>query len=116
MRCLRHAWLSAGLVVALWLRPAPEQAVSIHLFQFEPRAIEVPVGTFVVWANGDDIEHTVTSGDGEKADGRFAGTMARKGSRYSMRFDQPGTYSYFCDRHHFMRGEIRVTPSGKAGN
>jgi plastocyanin len=116
MRCLRRAWLSAGLVVAPWHRPAPEQAVSIHLFQFEPKTIEVAAGTLVVWDNGDDIEHTVTSGAGEKADGHFAGTMAGKGIRFSMRFDQPGDYSYFCDRHHFMRGDIRVTPSGKAGN
>jgi plastocyanin len=116
MRYLQHAWLSAGLIVAPWLRPATEQAVSIHLFQFEPKAIEVPAGTLVVWDNGDDIEHTVTSGNGEKADGRFTGTLDGKGTHFSMRFDQPGDYSYFCDRHYFMRGEIRVTPSGKAGN
>jgi len=116
MRCLRHAWLSTWLVVAPRVRPAAAQAVSIHLFQFEPKAIEVPVGTLVVWDNGDDIEHTVTSGNNEQTDCRFGGTLAGKGTRFTMPFEEPGDYSYFCDRHHFMRGEIRVTPSGKAGN
>jgi plastocyanin len=90
--------------------------VAIRVFQFEPKGLEIPTGTLVVWTNGDDIEHTVTSGDGEKADGRIGGTVAGKGSSFSVRFEQPGDYSYFCDRHHFMRGDIRVTPSGKAGN
>jgi plastocyanin len=57
----------------------------------------------------------VTSGDGEKADGGFVGVVAGKGASFAQQFDQPGVYAYYCDRHHFMRGEIRVV-SGKAGN
>ena len=93
---------------------APEVTLAIHLFQFQPRSVEVAAGTRVTWTNGDEIEHTVTSGDGEAADGRFAGIVVGKGSSFTQQFDQPGVYGYFCDRHHFMRGEIRVL-SGKAG-
>lgn len=113
---LRSLCLPAGLLLVAWAGPSPEPTVAIRVFQFEPRTLEVPVGTRVRWINGDDIEHTVTSGDGEKADGRFGGVLAGKGTTFSTTFDQPGVYTYYCDRHHFMRGEVRVTPTGKAGN
>jgi plastocyanin len=93
----------------------PEVAVAIQLFQFQPKSLEVPVGSRVTWTNADQIEHTVTSGNGERADGQFAGVVAGKGTSFTQQFDQPGVYAYYCDRHHFMRGEIRVVP-GKAGN
>jgi plastocyanin len=116
MRCSRLAWLPAGLTLMAWTGPTPDQAVAIRVFQFEPKVLEVAVGTQVVWTNGDEIEHTVTSGNGDEADGSFGGTLAGKGTTFSLKFEQPGVFSYFCDRHHFMRGEVRVTPTGKAGN
>jgi plastocyanin len=110
MHRLRLLWLSSVIVVIAWSRRADDQPVAIKLFQFGPRMIEVPVGTKVVWTNEDQIEHTITSGDGEKSDGRFSGVTAGKGQQFSFTFTQPGLYTYFCDRHHFMRGEVRVTP------
>jgi plastocyanin len=94
----------------------PDSPVTVKLFQFAPDTLVVPVGTRVVWTNADAIEHTVTSGEAEKADGHFAGVMAGKGAAFAFTFTQPGAYRYFCDRHHFMRGEIRVTSTGKEGN
>ena len=116
MRCSRLDLLQADLTLMAWTGSVPDQGVTIHVFQFEPKVLEVAVGTQVVWTNGDEIEHTVTSGNGDQDDGRFAGTLAGKGTTFSLKLDQPGDFTYFCDRHHFMRGEIRVTPSGKAGN
>jgi plastocyanin len=50
-------------VAALTASAEPTPAVEIRLFQFKPGAVEVKAGTAVTWTNGDDIEHTVTSGD-----------------------------------------------------
>jgi len=36
--------------------------VSIRTFQFAPDTLHVKVGTKVVWMNGDEVEHTITSG------------------------------------------------------
>lgn len=90
--------------------PAPQigSTVTIQTFQFKPAKIEVKVGTQVTWTNQDDIRHTVTSGAPEKKDGQFDAPLAGKDKRFSFTFSQPGTYTYFCDRHQHMRGEIEV--------
>ena len=111
----RQFGIACGLVLlaAAPGRPAADTPVAIRVFQFGPAALEVPVGTRVQWSNEDEIEHTVTSGDAEHPDGKFGGTLAVRGSTFAFTFTQPGSYHYFCDRHHFMRGEVRVLP-GKA--
>lgn len=89
-----------------------DAAVEIRTFQYRETAIEVPVGTRVVWTNRDQIEHTITAGAPDSTDGVFNAKLAGPGATFSYTFTKAGTYSYFCDRHHFMRGEIRVTPKG----
>ena len=84
-------------------------AVEIRTFQFQPDALEIAVGTQVVWTNGDDIDHTATSGTPGSPDGTFDGTMNEQGDSVSFTFDETGTYRYFCEIHNGMRGEIRVT-------
>jgi plastocyanin len=104
---MRTAWLA----LALWAGgevAAPPAPVEVHTFQFNRSSIEVPVGTEVVWSNRDAVEHTVTSGAPDSADGGFAGDLADSGAVFRHRFDRPGSYRYFCQRHPFMRGEIRV--------
>ena len=59
-------------------------------------------------ANADDITHTVTSGTPENRDGQFNTPLPGKGTTFSFTFSRAGTYTYFCDRHQSMRGEIRV--------
>ena len=96
----------AALAVAL--TTAEPATVEIRTFQFTSAVLEVPVGTEVVWVNRDAIEHTVTSGVPDSADGGFAGLLPASGATFSHTFDRPGTYRYFCSRHRSMRGEIRV--------
>ncbi|HTC25008.1 MAG TPA: plastocyanin/azurin family copper-binding protein [Gemmatimonadales bacterium] len=95
------------------LRGTDAKQVTIRTFAFAPKALEVPVGATVVWTNADDIEHTVTSGAPDHADGGFDYSLATKGAVASTRFDSVGTWSYYCKRHSFMRGEIRVIPKGE---
>ena len=106
---MRAAWLVLALWAG-WTAAGPPAAVEVHTFQFSQPSFEIPVGTEVMWSNRDAIEHTVTSGAPDSADGTFAGRLADSGAVFRHRFDRPGTYRYFCERHHFMRGEIRVVP------
>ena len=68
------------------------------------------MATVVVWSNRYAIDHTVTSGAPHSASGVFAGRMADSGATFSHVFNRLGTFGYFCDRHHFMRGQVRVVP------
>ncbi len=93
-------------------RPAPRASVAVRLFAFQPDTLRVAAGTRVVWANGDEIEHTVTSGAPGHADGRFALRLASAGDSAAVTLDRPGTYAYFCERHPSMRGALVVTRTG----
>jgi plastocyanin len=87
----------------------PESVVEVSGFVFRPDALEVEVGSTVVWRNRDRILHTVTSGTPDDPDGVFDETMNGAGDEAKVTFDTPGTYRYFCSRHPFMQGEVRVT-------
>lgn len=103
--------MRAILAVVAWALTTAEPAtVEIRTFQFTRAVLEVPVGTQVVWVNRDAIEHTITSGVPDSADGGFAGRLSASGATFSHTFDRAGTYRYFCSRHRSMRGEIRVAP------
>ena len=109
---MRWALLMVLVVAAWWAGQPPARAtepeIAIQLFQFRPGSVPVTAGARVTWTNHDDIEHTVTAGTPEQRDSRFRVTFAGKGASGSLTFDQPGVYPYFCERHHHMRGEIRV--------
>jgi plastocyanin len=86
-------------------KPQPVASVTIKLFQFQPSRIEVRPGSTVTWMNDDEILHTVTT---EKKENGFNASLDGKGKSFSRTFSQSGTYSYYCDRHEHMRGEVLV--------
>ena len=62
-------------------------------------------GTTVTWTNDDDVNHTVTSDDGNTFDsGAFA-----QGKTFQFTAGPPGTYSYSCKIHPFMKATLTVT-------
>lgn len=77
--------------------------VAIREFAFVGGRLEVPRGTTVVWTNRDRAVHTATSDDGSWNSGAIA-----EGESWSARFDEPGTYSYHCGPHPYMRGSVVV--------
>jgi len=83
--------------------------VSIKLFSFNPKVLEVPAGTTVVWTNGDAIEHSVTNGVPGKPGGAFDSGFFTEGQTWSHTFTEPGEYPYFCRRHESMTGMVKVT-------
>jgi manganese oxidase len=90
------------------LQSQPESKVTIKLFQYQPGRIQATVGTTVTWLNEDEIFHTVTGGEPDKKGGGFDAALDGKGKSFSFTFAQPGTYTYYCERHEHMRGEIEV--------
>jgi plastocyanin len=82
--------------------------VTIKLFQYQPGRIQVKAGTTVTWLNEDEIFHTVTAVAREGKGGGFDAPLDGKGKSFSFTFSQPGVYTYYCDRHEHMRGEIEV--------
>jgi plastocyanin len=93
---------AAGEAVLL----APTAAkVSIKLFRYEPARLQVPAGATVIWVNEDEIFHSITA---DKKESGLDGSLDGKGKSFSFTFSQPGIYTYHCDRHEHMRGEIEV--------
>jgi plastocyanin len=86
----------------------PGSNVTIKLFQYQPGRIQVKAGTTVTWMNEDEIFHTVTAGEPEKKGSGFDAPLDGKCKSFSFTFSQPGIYTYYCDRHEHMRGEIEV--------
>ena len=86
----------------------PAANVTIKLFQYQPGRIQVKAGTTVTWLNEDEIFHTVTTVAREGKGGGFDAPLEGKGKSFSFTFAQPGVYTYYCDRHEHMRGDIEV--------
>lgn len=87
------------------LRSESGPHITIKLFQYQPGRVQVKAGTTVTWINDDEIVHTVTLDDKEKS---FDAALDGKGKSFSFTFSKPGIYTYYCDRHEHMRGEIEV--------
>ena len=108
MRLLVFLVVVAALQQSVTTAP-PTASVAIKTFQFAPDTLRVAAGTRVIWMNQDDIEHTVTAGTPPKLGAAFDAVLRTKGSTIERTFERPGTFTYFCDRHQFMRGTITIT-------
>jgi plastocyanin len=83
---------------------AQTNSVLIEHLCFSPMVVHVTPGTTVRWTNRDPLDHTVTGGSGSFGDYEVFG----QDKGVSHRFDQPGTYPYFCALHPTMVGAVVV--------
>jgi plastocyanin len=91
--------------------PAGKQAASVSItdgsnpsdFGFNPMSVSVTAGETVTWTNTGSVPtgHTVT-GSG------FSSGVIHAGGTYSHTFSSPGTFSYHCSIHPFMKGTVTV--------
>ncbi len=79
--------------------------VTIRNFSFGPSTITIKVGDSVTWTNSDAVTHTATADDGSWDTGSIS-----KGESKNTTFNTPGTYTYHCTPHPFMKGTVVVTP------
>ncbi len=86
-------------------RPTTTATVNAYDNYFEPKTINVQPGTTVRFVNRGRHAHTVTAGDDRWDSGNIA-----PGASYTVTFQRPGAYEYYC-RHHTddrMRGTVTV--------
>jgi LPXTG-motif cell wall-anchored protein len=107
---------SSGQAPRPLLRPAALKAgsnsVTIHDFAFGPKSLTVQVGDTVSWFNQGPSSHSATADNGSFNTGVLA-----KGASGSFTFKTPGTFSYHCTPHPFMKASITVlaASSGSGG-
>jgi plastocyanin len=79
-------------------------AIRIDNFSFQPPELHLPRGRKVTWVNADDVPHLIAS-----ADGQFRPSPALDtNDQYTLAFDRPGSYRYYCTLHPRMTGRIVV--------
>lgn len=107
MTTLWRRVLVAALIGALLLAPAaPSSAqsadatVTMTSEAFNPVEAHVAPGQTVVWKNPNFLTHTVTADDSSFDSGDL-GT----GKQFTMSFDTPGSYPYYCQYHGGPGGE-----------
>ena len=71
--------------------------------QFNNPTIEIPAGTTIEWKNEDQLPHSVTADDSTFDSGNI-----ESGQTWRYTFIRPGSYSFHCTPHPFMKGTIVV--------
>jgi amicyanin len=77
--------------------------VRIAALSFNASEIKVRAGTRVQWVNQDQVQHSVTADSAG-----FDSGLIDPGQTFEHVFDRPGTYTYHCTPHPFMRGTVIV--------
>jgi plastocyanin len=100
---MRHLILSM-LVALVAATPATAMpTVTIKDDAYAPTRLTISAGQTVTFVNQDDDAHTVTS-----TSGWFDSKGLDTNGVWRHTFSKPGTYTYFCELHPFMKGTIIV--------
>ena len=86
--------------------PTPLVHTGMRNITYLRSKIEIIVGSTVEWKNNDPLPHTVTA-----ADKSFDSGNIMPGQTWKHTFTKPGTYSFYCTPHPFMKGVIVVRGS-----
>ncbi len=91
--------------------PASQSASAVSItsaFAFEPAQISISRGASVTWTNTTpSTTHTVTSGAPDKPSNKFNHAL-EAGKTFTVKFDEAGTFDYFCSIHTSMRATVLV--------
>ena len=103
------AALLLGTVLPAPAADAPKPTVvHITMFKFVPATVTVPAGTTITFVNDDDEPHTVTA-----TDKSFDSDGMDTHQSWKHAFAKPGTTSYFCELHPYMKGTVVVKAAAK---
>lgn len=81
-------------------------AVTIERSRFGPAEVTIPAGGTVEFTNLDAFDHTVTATDASPLE--FDSGDLGRDETFTQRFDDAGTYDYFCTIHPTMRATVIV--------
>lgn len=90
---------------------AGNRSPRIHIFRYaflEDRYTGRAAQT-LTFINQDSVVHTVAADDGSWSSGPIP-----PGGRWSVDFNEAGTYTYHCGPHPFMKGSVTLGPSPSA--
>jgi len=77
---------------------------------YMPYNAALDVGGEAMWHNVDIAAHTVSSGTpAEGLDDVFDSSLVAAGGMFSYKFEEAGTYDYFCMVHPWMTGIVTVS-------
>ena len=77
---------------------------------YMPYNAALDVGGEAMWHNVDTMAHTVSSGTpAEGLDDVFDSGLVAAGGMFSYKFEEAGTYDYFCMVHPWMTGIVTVS-------
>ena len=85
-------------------RPGCEETDECYI----PSKITIKAGETVVWENGDVAFHSVTSGLYDSPTDLFDSGHLDPMEKYSVTFEEPGVYDYFCTLHPWMEAQVIV--------
>ena len=80
-----------------------QSSVTIENFTYTPSNIKVKVGETITWTNKDSMRH-----DAAADDGSWKVELMGQGESQQIKFEKPGTYTYHCSPHPWMKGTIVV--------
>ena len=76
---------------------------------FTPADISINAGDTVHWMNVDTGAHTVTGGSASTGpSGVFDSSLVMADATYEFKFDDAGSYDYYCMVHPWMTGSVTV--------
>lgn len=100
-------WLINFSLTSFVSANAATVTVTSQDFAFNPNIITVNIGDSVTWINQDGVTlHSTTQ------DTNLWSSDLGQGGSFSYVFSNPGTYTYFCRFHPFMKGTINVLNQG----
>jgi plastocyanin len=88
-----------------------EATVELVALRAVPDRVEITTGTTVTWINREPLDYPLLGGAHQVVadDGSWASPKIAPGTRWSRRFDQPGTVKWHSASHPTAAGEIVVT-------
>ena len=97
------------------VNPASADTVEVKMgadngmLAFQPSKVKIKAGDTVKWVNNKLPPHNVVF-EGAAASKSHKGLLYSPGDSFDITFDEPGTYSYYCEPHRGagMKGEIVV--------
>jgi len=76
---------------------------------WSPADISINAGDTVHWMNVDTAAHTVTGGSASNGpSGVFDSSLVMADATYEFKFDDAGSYDYYCMVHPWMTGSVTV--------
>jgi len=82
---------------------AATTTIDIHEFMYQPNPVHVKAGATITVTNQDGTDHSLTADNGSFDTGVFS-----SGSK-TITITKPGTYTFHCQIHNFMKGTIVVS-------